>query len=458
MPLSRHHAALQEGMCMPGRKIAFNWFTISFVATLAAVTMLFISRANNADAPNGNAVAHERVSETLNESRAPSNALADARTRYESAARTVATAGLIDTQPAAAASVREGVAKAALFIARLGLSSHEPESSAKPSLYETLIAADALVRAGKLEAPNPVQQAMIAADMLYQAGKLKEVTGGPTLAESLIAGDLINQSKRNAQISAAWENADELWVQGLLDPPVRSPLSDVLAAVQQIDALVQYDAGVRAAREASAAAAAAADTRARQAAQAPAAVPQVAPPSAPQPQPRVQAPAPTSTPVPPPPPPPAPPPAPAPAQAASDGPSDTGGWWDSGFGAEVFAIVNQTRAQHGLGSLSVEPRLARAASDYAKVLADNEWFSHTGPDGSTLVSRVEAAGFPFTVQVGEVLAWGQNNWQPAEIVAAWMDSPSHREQLLGPYTRAGVGCYFTAEDNTSVRCVMDFGG
>jgi uncharacterized protein YkwD len=135
------------------------------------------------------------------------------------------------------------------------------------------------------------------------------------------------------------------------------------------------------------------------------------------------------------------------------------GWHDASFEANVMALVNQRRAQAGLGALAYEPRLTAAAKDYARVLAVHNHFSHTGPDGSTLVSRVEAAGFPFTVQVGEVLAWGSDNWPPAEIVQAWMDSPSHREQMLeGVYTRAGIGCYFTQEATLMVRCVIDFAG
>jgi uncharacterized protein YkwD len=125
----------------------------------------------------------------------------------------------------------------------------------------------------------------------------------------------------------------------------------------------------------------------------------------------------------------------------------------------VFALVNQRRAQAGLGPLSPEPRLEQAAKDYARILAIHDWFSHTGPDGSTLVSRVEAAGFPFTVQVGEVLAWGSDNWPASGIVQAWMDSPSHKDQILeGVYARAGVGCYFTQESSLMVRCVIDFAG
>jgi uncharacterized protein YkwD len=173
------------------------------------------------------------------------------------------------------------------------------------------------------------------------------------------------------------------------------------------------------------------------------------------------APVPIATPRPPAPAPPpvapaAPPPPPPPAPAPNNG----GGWYDAGFEGQVFAGVNQRRAQAGLAPLTFEPRLARASAGYAQTLAVHGHFSHTGPDGSTLVDRVTATGFPFDVQLGEVIAWGTHNWPPAGVVQAWMDSPAHRDQILEPiYRRAGIGCYFTNEAGIlNVRCVMDLAG
>ena len=69
------------------------------------------------------------------------------------------------------------------------------------------------------------------------------------------------------------------------------------------------------------------------------------------------------------------------------------------------------------------------------MLTEHNWFDHTGPDGSTLVQRVERAGFPFNVQVGEVLAWGTESWPAEDVVDAWLNSAAHREEILsGDYT------------------------
>ena len=75
------------------------------------------------------------------------------------------------------------------------------------------------------------------------------------------------------------------------------------------------------------------------------------------------------------------------------------------------------------------------------------------------MSRIEAAGFPFTVQFGEILAWGTESWPAESLVQMWMNSPTHRQEILSPvYTRAGARCYFTQADGVTVRCVMDFAG
>jgi uncharacterized protein YkwD len=172
-----------------------------------------------------------------------------------------------------------------------------------------------------------------------------------------------------------------------------------------------------------------------------------APVAGPPPQAPPVAPPPSPTPVPPVPPAAAPPPGAAP------------GWYDDAFSQRVRDLVNQQRAQGGLAPVAPEPRLATAASGYAKLLSDYHWFAHVGPDGSTFISRIEAAGVPFNVQFGEILAWGTQNWPPESIVQAWMDSPTHREEIMSPaYRRAGARCYFTAPDGITVYCVMDFAG
>ena len=163
-------------------------------------------------------------------------------------------------------------------------------------------------------------------------------------------------------------------------------------------------------------------------------------PPAPSPRPRPSPPPSTPTPAPPPP------------AAAADV------WTDAAFTRAVWEGVNARRAQAGLTTVAEDSRLSRAAADYAVLMSETDWFSHTGPDGSSFVDRIVTAGFPFDGQVGEILAMGTNGWPAPDVVQAWIDSPPHREQMLsGAYRLAGVGCAFTREDGALVvRCAMEF--
>jgi uncharacterized protein YkwD len=65
-------------------------------------------------------------------------------------------------------------------------------------------------------------------------------------------------------------------------------------------------------------------------------------------------------------------------------------------------------------------------------MAQKDYFSHTGADGSTPWDRAERAGY--TRATAENLAAGQRT--PEEVVQAWMDSPAHRKNLLDCRSRA----------------------
>ena len=167
------------------------------------------------------------------------------------------------------------------------------------------------------------------------------------------------------------------------------------------------------------------------------------------------APAPTATPTLPPPPPPAPTrPAPPPPPNPAPPPPNSTSSEDAGYTTAVWDAVNAMRTTRGLPALRRDPALEGAARSYAHTLAAARWFSHTGPDGSTMGQRLAAAGV--TTAAGEVLAMGTNGWPAQSVAQAWLDSPPHREQILGAYSRAGVACAFSVENGAqTVRCVME---
>jgi len=104
----------------------------------------------------------------------------------------------------------------------------------------------------------------------------------------------------------------------------------------------------------------------------------------------------------------------------------------------IRCVVNQQRVRNGLNRLASNRRLARAASRHARDMARHNYFSHVSLSGKSPLRRVRAAGW--RRGVGEALAWGCGpNASPAAIVAAWLNSPSHRAIILGRGRVVGIG-------------------
>ncbi|GAA2398130.1 CAP domain-containing protein [Streptomyces glaucosporus] len=107
--------------------------------------------------------------------------------------------------------------------------------------------------------------------------------------------------------------------------------------------------------------------------------------------------------------------------------------------AEVLRLVNLERAEAGCRPLTADPALAELAGQYSEAMAEQGFFSHTSPDGDTPWDRAEAAGIDNLG--GENIARGQADAEA--VMAAWMDSPGHRANILNcDYRTLGVGAHF----------------
>lgn len=104
--------------------------------------------------------------------------------------------------------------------------------------------------------------------------------------------------------------------------------------------------------------------------------------------------------------------------------------------AEVVRLVNEVRAQAGLPALSTLPELDEAAQVRAAEAA--ECFSHDRPDGTICFTVLDQCGISGYWRCGENIAMG--NTTADRIMDQWMNSESHRQNILNPdYTHIGVG-------------------
>lgn len=97
----------------------------------------------------------------------------------------------------------------------------------------------------------------------------------------------------------------------------------------------------------------------------------------------------------------------------------------------VTCLVNWARTHDSRKRLVRRPALQLAATLKGERVASCGQFSHT-PCGSAVTAAVHAAGYRYAT-FGENLfagTWGQVSAR--DVVSAWLQSPEHRANILGP--------------------------
>lgn len=123
-----------------------------------------------------------------------------------------------------------------------------------------------------------------------------------------------------------------------------------------------------------------------------------------------------------------------PAQACTDADVEPDVLGASRAAEVATCLVNVERTERGLPKLKANKRLRKAATRYAKLMVNRQFFAHVSPGGSTPVKRIKATGYMSGAMgwsVGENLAWGTGDLAtPRNIVRSWMKSPGHKANIL----------------------------
>ncbi len=113
----------------------------------------------------------------------------------------------------------------------------------------------------------------------------------------------------------------------------------------------------------------------------------------------------------------------------------------------VVDLINTERASAGCPPLQVNSKLVAAAQGHSEDMALNDFFSHTGSNGSSFIDRIEAQGYSWSTG-GENIAAGYTT--AASAVDGWMNSDGHRANILNcNFEETGVGYYYLANDTGS---------
>ena len=125
----------------------------------------------------------------------------------------------------------------------------------------------------------------------------------------------------------------------------------------------------------------------------------------------------------------------------------------SNFELEVLKFTNDYRVQNGLPSLTLNNGLSEAAKAHTEDMAVNGFLEHDSSDGTPFGERLKKLVTYEYGTAGENIAYGYTSAQ--SVVAAWMDSEGHRENILNKnFTQIGISC--VAADDGTLYWVQDF--
>ncbi|MEI4745909.1 CAP domain-containing protein [Rhodococcus erythropolis] len=102
----------------------------------------------------------------------------------------------------------------------------------------------------------------------------------------------------------------------------------------------------------------------------------------------------------------------------------------------IESLVNERRTVDGKKPLATNAELRESACAKADHMLANDYWDHISPEGVTPWTFIKKAGYDYK-EAGENLARGFKD--DTKLVQAWMDSPTHRANVLeGRFTEQGI--------------------
>ncbi len=103
---------------------------------------------------------------------------------------------------------------------------------------------------------------------------------------------------------------------------------------------------------------------------------------------------------------------------------------------QVVSQTNEERSKHGLKPLTLNSRLSAAALAKGQDMLDNQYWSHTSPEGKQPWDFMRAANYRYRV-AGENLA--RDFHHTTDMISAWMASPTHKANIINDqYEQIGI--------------------
>ena len=113
---------------------------------------------------------------------------------------------------------------------------------------------------------------------------------------------------------------------------------------------------------------------------------------------------------------------------------------------QVVDLVNKIRDDNGLSTLTINIELSQVAKIKSQDMIDKKYFDHNSPTYGSPFDMMKTFGISY-IYAGENIAMGYPTAE--EVVDGWMNSPSHKANILNPnFDEIGVGYVSADSQNT----------
>lgn len=123
---------------------------------------------------------------------------------------------------------------------------------------------------------------------------------------------------------------------------------------------------------------------------------------------------------------------------------------------KVFNLINAERNKRNLRSMTFDTRLSKVARSHSLAMAKENFFSHYGSDGSTVVDRAKDFKITNWRKIGENLFTCRGYDDPETVaIRGWLKSPSHRKNMLSSsWTSTGIGVAISKDGDIYITQVF----
>ncbi len=113
----------------------------------------------------------------------------------------------------------------------------------------------------------------------------------------------------------------------------------------------------------------------------------------------------------------------------------------------AFDLLNKKRVENGFKQLEWSEDVAKIARQHSQDMAEFKYFGHRGLDDSMVSDRADRSGLRKWRAIGENIAFNRGYKDPVEVaVQLWLESPSHRRNLLkSDWSESAVGIAVAAD-------------